>query len=263
MTKRSRIHKMEKLARVYDDEILPVWSQRFGKLLLRDLKLPRPCQILDVACGTGYPAVELLRRTGDDCRLIAIDASSAMLNIARKKIEETGRKGVYFRTESAWPRLSFADDVYDLVVCNLGLGEMPDPASIIAEFARVTTPGGQVRCTIPVAKTFEEFHDIFREVLVKHDKHDALERLNRHLNSYPTFEECQHWMDREFFSEFDIQIEQFSLLFKSAREFLYAPVIEYGPLSAWKEVAGVGQEMQDIFWHIKEAIDAYYHGRAF
>ena len=76
-TASKRTHFYEKLARIYDKEILPIWSERFGRLLLRDLKMPDKGQVLDVACGTGYPAVELLRRMGDDCRLIAIEASSA------------------------------------------------------------------------------------------------------------------------------------------------------------------------------------------
>jgi len=53
------------------------------------------------------------------------------------------------------------------------------------------------------------------------------------------------------------------MLFKSSREFFFAPVIEFGLLSEWKRLAGKGQEMQDVFWYIKEAIDAYYAGRAF
>ena len=40
-------------------------------------------------------------------------------------------------------------------------------------------------------------------------------------------------------------------------------MIEYGPLSEWKDIAGNGQEMQDVFWYIKEAIDAYFNGRPF
>ena len=31
----------------------------------------------------------------------------------------------------------------------------------------------------------------------------------------------------------------------------------------WKMVAGEGQELQDVFWYIKEAIDAYFENRAF
>src|SRR6187397_2642722 len=123
--------KIEKLARIYDEEIAPVWGARFGKMLLRNLSVPQKGQVLDISCGTGYPTVEILRRMTEGSRLIAIDASSALLDVARRKIADLGplgKKGVFFRTESAVPKLSFADEVYDLVVCNLGLGEMPSLA---------------------------------------------------------------------------------------------------------------------------------------
>ena len=35
-----RTHKHEKLARIYDEEILPIWSQRFGRMMLRGLEVP-------------------------------------------------------------------------------------------------------------------------------------------------------------------------------------------------------------------------------
>jgi ubiquinone/menaquinone biosynthesis C-methylase UbiE len=258
-----RTHRHEKLARIFDAEILPIWSKRFGRMLIRGLDLPDRAQVLDVACGTGYPATEIVRKLGDGGRLIAIDESSALLDVARTKMAEMGAKGVFFRTESALPKLSFADDVYDLVVCNLGLWEMPNPATAFADFARVTKPGGQVRCTLPLSGTFEQFYDIFREVLVKHDKHDVLERLNAHLRRYPTPDECERWVLAAGLRDPRIDVEEFSLLFKSSREFFFAPIIEYGPLIQWKRVAGRGQELQDIFWYIKEAIDAYFGGRAF
>jgi ubiquinone/menaquinone biosynthesis C-methylase UbiE len=261
---RRRSLKFEKLARIYDREILPIWSHRFGRMLLRGLDVPERGQVLDVVCGTGYPATEVLRRMGDSSRLIAIDASSAMLDIARKKISKTGHKGVFFRTESAEPRLSFADDVYDIVVCNLGLMDMEQPARALADFARVTKPGGEVRVTLPIAGTFDEFHDLYREVLVKHDRPDALQRLNDHVAAeYPTPEVLEGWLQSAGLAQYNIEVDEFSLLFKSSREFFFAPVIEYGPLIKWKEVAGRGQDLQDIFWYIKEAIDAYFADRAF
>jgi ubiquinone/menaquinone biosynthesis C-methylase UbiE len=262
-TQSKRTHRFEKLARIYDREILPIWSQRFGRMLLRDLELPARGQVLDVACGTGYPAVELVRKMGDGMRLIAIDSSSAMLDVARKKIADMGKKGVFFRTESAEPRLSFADDVYDLVLCNLGLSEMPAPAAALADLARVTRPGGEVRCTLPLAGTFQEFYDIYREVLTKHDRHDTLEKLNEHLSLYPTPEQCEAWMRGAGLAPAHVDLDEFTLLFKSSREFFFAPVIEFGPLPAWKRLAGKGQELQDVFWYIKEAIDAYFGDRAF
>ena len=156
MTVQKRTHQVEKLARVYDDEIAPIWGTRFGRLLLRDLAIPERSQVLDVSCGTGYPTVELLRRMTDGSRIIAIDASSAMLDVARRKVEglgPLGKKGVFFRTESALPRLSFASDVYDVVVCNLGLADMPNAGAAVRDFARVAKIGGQVRCTMAMARS--------------------------------------------------------------------------------------------------------------
>ena len=259
-----RTLKVEKLARIYDDEIAPVWATRFGKMLLRNLAVPERSQVLDVSCGTGYPTVEILRRMNESSRLIAIDSSSAMLDVARRKVADLGplAKKVFFRTESAVPKLSFADDVYDLVVCNLGLTEMPSLEIALRDFARVARRGGEVRCTLPLAGTFQEFHDLYREVLIKHDKHEALDRLERHIANYPTVDQVERCMKSANLAG-DVEIEEFQLLFKSSREFFFAPVIEYGPLTDWKEVAGGGQEMQDVFWYIKEAIDAYFDGRPF
>jgi ubiquinone/menaquinone biosynthesis C-methylase UbiE len=257
--------KVEKLARIYDDEIAPVWGTRFGKMLLRNLTVPEKGQVLDISCGTGFPTIEILRRMRDGSRLIAIDASSAMLDVARRKVADLGplgKKGVFFRTESAVPKLSFADDVYDLVVCNLGLDEVPSLEVALRDFSRVCKLGGELRCTLPLAGTFQEFHDLYREVLIKHDKHEALERLDRHIAHYPAIDHVERCMKTAQLSG-GLEIEEFTLLFKSSREFFFAPVIEYGPLADWKDIAGGGQEMQDVFWYIKEAIDAYFDGRPF
>src|SRR5258705_5098274 len=200
-------------------------------MLLRNLSVPPRGQVLDVSCGTGYPTVEILRRMSDGSRLIAIDASSAMLDVARRKIADVGpvgKKGVFFRTESPVPKLSFADDVYDLVVCNLGLAEMPSVEVALRDFARVAKKSGEVRCTLPLAGTFQEFHDLYREVLVKHDKHEALDRLDRLIARYPTVDHVERCM-RTANLDGGLEYEEYSLLFKSSREFFFAPVIEYGP----------------------------------
>jgi SAM-dependent methyltransferase len=265
MIQARRTRKVEKLARIYDDEIAPCWAARFGKLLLRDLAIPERGQVLDVSCGTGTPTIEILRRMTDGSRLIAIDESSAMLDVVRRKVAALGplgRKAVFFRTESAVPKLSFADDVYDLVVCNLGVADMPSIEIALRDFARVAKPGGEVRCTLPLVGTFDEFHDLYREVLVKHDKHDALDRLDLHVASYPTFDHVERCLADAGLAG-RVEIDEFSLLFRSSREFFFAPVIEYGPLGDWKVIAGSGQDMQDVFWYIKEAIDAYFAGRPF
>jgi len=258
-----RTFRNEKLARIYDQEILPIWSHRFGRMMLRGLEIPPKAMVLDVAAGTGYPALEVLRRLDEQSRLIAIDSSSVMLDVARKKAGELSGKRVFFRTESATPKLSFANDVYDVVICNLGLMEMAEPRRAVKDFTRVAKPGGQVVATMALAGTWGEFYDIYREVLVKHDKHEMLERLEKHLAAFPDADALEEWMVAAGLTQTRVDVEEFSLLFRSSREFFFAPVIEYGPLRKWKDVAGKGQELQDVFWYIKQAIDAYFGSRAF
>lgn len=260
----NRTQRMERLARVYDTEVLPIWTERFAKLLLRGLDLPERCQVLDVGCGTGAASLELLQRMDAASRLIAIEAAPPLLDLARQKVARAGLGSVFFRSHADLAELTFADDVYDVVVSNLGLTRLSHRPQALANFARVTKPGGEVRCTLPLEGTFQEFFDIYREVLTKHDKHETLARLGKHIRQhYPSAETVEAWADAAGLAEPRVEIEEFSMLFRSSREFFFAPVIEYGPLPEWKAVAGRGQEMQDVFWYIKEAIDAYFEGRAF
>jgi ubiquinone/menaquinone biosynthesis C-methylase UbiE len=263
MTSR-RSHKIEKLARLYDDEILPIWAQRFGRLIVRGLEIPPKATILDVSCATGYPALEIARKMDEQSRLIAIDGSSALLDVARKKAEEhPGRQRIFFRTETARPRLPFTADVFDIVYSNLGLDEFASATKALRDFARVAKPGGRVLATLPLLGSWQEFHDIFREVAVKHDKGTLIERLDRYVAAQPDAAVAEGWLHSVGLDDARVEVEPFTLLFRSAREFFFAPVVEYGPLPMWKSIAGQGQELQDVFWFVKEAIDAYFGGRAF
>jgi ubiquinone/menaquinone biosynthesis C-methylase UbiE len=253
-----RTHQADKLAKIYDAEILPLWSQRFGKMMLRELTLPAKAMVLDVGCGTGYPSLDILRKMDDQGRIIAIDPSSPMLDEARTKAGPLSGKRIFFRSESAVPKLSFADDVYDLVVCNAGLHEFEDPEAAVREFSRVCKAPGRVIVTMPLAGTYQEFFDIFREVLVKQDRQDAIDRLDAYLTRYPAAPQAQGWLEDAGLSDVTVEHESFTLLFKSSREFFFAPLIEYGPLAEWKRIAGKGPEMQSVFWECKNAIDQYF-----
>ena len=258
-----RTHRVEKLARIYDEEILPIWAQRFGRLILRGLVIPPKATILDASCMTGYPALEIARRMDESSRLVAIDASSAFLDVARQKAAELAGRRVFFRTERARPRLPFAAEVFDIVFSNLGLADSPSPSKTLRDFSRVAKLGGRIVATLPLAGSWQEFTDLYREVLVKHDKLPILGRLDQWLAGLPEPATVEDWLAAAGVDDARVDVEEFTLLFKSAREFFFAPVVEYGPLADWKAIAGTGQELQDVFWYIKEAIDAYFGDRAF
>jgi ubiquinone/menaquinone biosynthesis C-methylase UbiE len=258
-----RTFKEDKLAKLYDAEVVPIWSRRFGRMLMRDLTVPGKAMVLDVNCGSGYPSLDILRKMDEQGRIIAIDTSSPLLDEARSKAGKLSGKRIFFRSESTLPKLSFAEEVYDLVLSNAGLQQLDDPEPAVRECARVTKLGGRVIATYPLAGTFGEFHDLFREVLVKGDYKDAIDRLDAYLTRYPPLEQAAGWFEDAGLTDIETEFESFTLLFKSSREFFFAPIIEYGPLSTWKAIAGKGQQMQDVFWQTKAAIDAYFHGSAF
>ena len=256
--------RQEKLAKLYDADIVPIFSSKFGKLLLRLLEVPEKGMLLDVGCGTGYPALEILKKTDVAIRIIAIDKSSAMMDVARKKAGDKGGKKIFFRTENASEGLSFADEVYDVTYSNLAFMELGNPVENMRELARVTAPGGQVAITLPMRGSYTEFFDIFRDVLTKRDRYEIVKDIEEYESTaLPTPEQVIELFNKAGIKNVTYEAERFELLFKSAREFFFAPVIEYGPLKEWKAIIKDANEMKDLFVDIKDAIDTMFMGLVF
>jgi SAM-dependent methyltransferase len=90
---------------------------------------------LDAACGTGRFAGFLARRGH---RVIGVDSSPDMLAHARRRVPD----GEFHVGELN--RLPLADDSVDVIVCALALVHVPRLEPVLAEFARVLRPGGDV-----------------------------------------------------------------------------------------------------------------------
>ncbi|GGN21817.1 hypothetical protein GCM10011578_053230 [Streptomyces fuscichromogenes] len=90
---------------------------------------------LDAACGTGRHTT-YLQELGH--HVIGVDASPDMLAQARKRLPD-----VEFH-EADLHRLPLADNAVDTVVCTLALAHVPELAPVLAEFARVLRPGGNL-----------------------------------------------------------------------------------------------------------------------
>jgi ubiquinone/menaquinone biosynthesis C-methylase UbiE len=94
-----------------------------------------PGVALDAACGTGRFA-ELLARRGH--RVIGVDSSPDMLAHARQRVPEAE-----FHVAEL-DRMPLPDDCVDVVVCALALEHVPRLDPVLAEFARVLRPGGDL-----------------------------------------------------------------------------------------------------------------------
>jgi hypothetical protein len=90
-----------------------------------------------------------------------------------------------------------------------------------------------------------------------------VEALAAYRRTFPEPEALASQLEKIGLSDVAVETIHWELVFRSGREFFYSPVIEQGPLSRWKSVAGKGSEMQGIFLAVKEAIDTYFSAGAF
>ncbi|WP_418771173.1 class I SAM-dependent methyltransferase [Halorientalis halophila] len=97
-----------------------------SRAALDGLALPSRERVLDVGCGTG----ELTRvlREESPGTVVGLDADRELLASVDSP-----------RVQGDAVRLPFADDSFDLVVCQALLVNLPDPAAAVAEFRRVST----------------------------------------------------------------------------------------------------------------------------
>lgn len=252
------------MARTFDDEVFPLVCQRFGDMLLRGMSFEGHSQILEIGCAAGAITHELVYRLDGDSRVVALDASSALLDRARGRLgqEHTGRR-VFFRSHAPASPLPFAEETFDVVLANLSVWMPPAYEAAVAELARVAKPDAPVVIAVPLRGTWMEFLDIYREVLTWRGQREALDALERYIAALPEPETFARLIENSGLNEVQVELEHWELVFKTAREFFYAPVIEMGPLPRWKEIAGRGEPMQDTFLAVKHAIDTYFSGHPF
>ena len=97
---------------------------------------------LDVCCGTGDLALELKRTVGEQGRVVGLDFSEPMLELARSKSSRLGLDVEFVQGNAL--ELPFADHAFDAATVGFGVRNLVDLRSGIAELARVVRPGARV-----------------------------------------------------------------------------------------------------------------------
>jgi len=256
--------KQERLVKAYDAEAWPLFGARFAEMVTRAF-VPRPdSRVLVLGGGTGLLPLALARTLDAQSRLVTFETSSTLAAQARRRVEsDPANAARIFVGDHATPPFPFGAAGFDNAVWNGGVGDGIVAQDALAELIRALRPGGQLVAALPLRGTWVELLDIFRGVLRDNRKTEALVALDRYVAALPEGDAPARSLERAGLRDVEMTVERWDLLFKSAREFFFAPVIELGPLARWKSIAGRGDEMQDIFFFVKEAIDAYFAGAVF
>ncbi|WP_153396242.1 demethylmenaquinone methyltransferase [Ornithinicoccus halotolerans] len=179
------------VARRYDvtNDVLSAGLDRRWRRAVTDAVAPRPGErVLDIAAGTGTSS-EPFAAAG--ATVVPADFSLGMLREGRRR-----RPGLAFTAADALA-LPFADGSFDAVTMSFGLRNVADPAAALAEFHRVTRPGGRLVLCEFSTPTWGPFRTLYREYLMR-----ALPAVARRVSSNPESylylaESIQAWPDQE------------------------------------------------------------------
>lgn len=110
---------------------------------LVDYANPQPgMRILDLASGTGEPAITLAARIGDSGEVTALDLSADLLAIAAQRARQRGFSHVITRQGDA-QNLPFPDHQFDLATSRFGVMFFADIDRALRELHRVLKPGAR------------------------------------------------------------------------------------------------------------------------
>jgi SAM-dependent methyltransferase len=136
-----------------DDDTVAAWARWHPKItaqqvnmrdvLLEHVRLEPGLRVLELACGTGDPALEIARRVGPDGRVTATDLSPQMLGECRKNASAAGIANMDFAAVDA-ENLQFDRESFDRVTSRLGVMYFVDVQRALAEIKRVLVPDGIV-----------------------------------------------------------------------------------------------------------------------
>jgi ubiquinone/menaquinone biosynthesis C-methylase UbiE len=116
-------------------EQIAQWRRQAGQLTTG---LPDGADILEVAPGPGYMAIELARL--GRFHVTALDVSRTFVEIAAANARQAG-VNVEFRLGNA-SAMPFADDSFDLIVCQAAFKNFSQPVAALNEMSRVLRPRG-------------------------------------------------------------------------------------------------------------------------
>lgn len=122
----------------YDRYLGPYLFEPYAQDIAERIKSPDAKNILEIACGTGRVTKHLRKLYPYTVKITATDINPDMLTVAKKNIVDNS---IEYKVADA-QELPFADDTFDVIVCQFGYMFVPDKTKAFSEAYRVLKKGG-------------------------------------------------------------------------------------------------------------------------
>ncbi len=111
--------------------------------MLELIALKEGDQVLDIASGTGEPAIPAALRVGDSGFVIGTDLADDMLDIAREKARQQNVSNIEFRCVDG-KTLDFDPESFHAITIRWGLMFMPEPENTLQQIHRVMKDNARI-----------------------------------------------------------------------------------------------------------------------
>lgn len=109
-------------------------------------------RVLDVACGSGGPALRIAEIKG--CHVDGVDIHAEAVQRGREAASLKGlSESVRFHRADAGAGLPFEDESFDALICIDAINHLPDRRRVLREWRRVLKPEGRLVFTDPIVVT--------------------------------------------------------------------------------------------------------------
>jgi SAM-dependent methyltransferase len=126
------------IPQVYERYLVPLIFEPYAMDIAVRVARRTPNRVLEIAAGTGVVTRQLGKMLPSNVAIVATDLNQPMLDHA--KVSNTVR-GVEWRTADAM-QLPFADESFDVIVCQFGAMFFQDKPKGFSEARRVLRPSG-------------------------------------------------------------------------------------------------------------------------
>ncbi|MCK6554318.1 methyltransferase domain-containing protein [Candidatus Binatia bacterium] len=233
-----------RLPEIFDE--LPIWSAPFGQALLDRFRYRERLTVLDVGCGTGFPAIELAQRLGGSGMVYGLDPWHAAVVRAKAKAGLLQAANVEFLAGLA-ESMPFHDRRFDAIVSNNGLNNVADLDASLAECRRVARAASQMVLTVNLPDTMREFYEQYEAVLRERSRHDSIRKLHEHIRTKrkpPAF--LRDRLAAHGFSVVHCEETTFTLRYVNGTALFNHFFIRLAFLGPWRLVAD-GADVDEIF----------------